>query len=196
LTAEAYPLQWPEGWPRTRNPKRARFETSMAKARDELFEELRRMGAKDIVLSTNLAVRNDGLPRAKQREPEDSSAAVYWRDAQGEARCIACDRWLFVRDNIRALGLTIAALRGLDRWGSSEIVSRAFTGFQRLEARGDDWRTVLGVSRNPTLDEARAAMQRLRAKHHPDRGGDPDTFRRVTHAWHAAQVELVQTGGA
>ena len=191
MTVEAYPLQWPEGWPRTARPKRARFNTPLGRARDELFAEIDRMGGTDIVLSTNLAVRNDGLPRAKQREPDDAGAAVYWRRSDGAHRCIACDRWDRVRDNIRALGLTIAALRGLDRWGSSEIVDRAFTGFQRLEAPGEDWRETLGVSRNPTLAEAEHAYRLRRRDTHPDGpNGDADAFHRVQQAWEQAQREL------
>src|SRR5689334_12462943 len=90
--AEAFPLCWPAGWPRGRRRERARFDTSLAATRDGLFAELARMGARQIILSTNLELRRDGLPYANQREPADPGIAVYfrWKD---KPMTFACDRW-------------------------------------------------------------------------------------------------------
>lgn len=35
--AEAYPLAWPQGWPRTAERNRSRFDGTFAKIRDELW---------------------------------------------------------------------------------------------------------------------------------------------------------------
>lgn len=59
---EAYPLEWPLGWPRTPKPTRAIFQTSLAGARDGLLYELRLMNATDIVINSNMALWRDGLP--------------------------------------------------------------------------------------------------------------------------------------
>lgn len=75
---EAYPLHWPAGWPRTSAPQRSRFDGGFAKIRDELFAEIERLGGRYIVLSTNVALRRDGLPYANQAEPPDSGVAVYF----------------------------------------------------------------------------------------------------------------------
>lgn len=191
MSVEAYPLQWPEGWPRTKRPTRARFNTSFAAARDNLFDEIRLMRGRSVVLSTNITLRRDGLPYANQPQPDDRGAAVYWTTSDGESRCMACDRWDRVQDNIQALRLSIAALRGLDRWGSSEIVARAFTGFQRLEAPSDVWWKVLGVDHDADRPEVEAAYRRRRAETHPDRpGGDAGEFHRVTKAYQQARGEL------
>lgn len=58
-----FPLSWPAGWPRTRNRGVSRFarNRSFAAARTELLEELARLGAKRIVLSTNVELRLVGL---------------------------------------------------------------------------------------------------------------------------------------
>lgn len=42
---EAYPLAWPTGWKRTKYPQRAPFKTTFATARDDVFDELRLLGA-------------------------------------------------------------------------------------------------------------------------------------------------------
>ena len=59
---EAYPLQWPTGKPRKQFPDRSKFgERSIDAATTILREELRRLGASNMVLSTNLRLRNDGI---------------------------------------------------------------------------------------------------------------------------------------
>lgn len=77
---EAYPLYWPEGWKRTRFPDYSRFKTGFGAARKFLFEELGRMGATHIVLSTNIPLRNDGMPRANMAPGGgDHGVAVYFK---------------------------------------------------------------------------------------------------------------------
>lgn len=110
--AEAYPLAWPAGWPRARRKSSAAFNLSFAKGRDELMRELRLMGARYPVLSSNVPLRRDGLPYAAQREPDDPGVAVYFM-WQGKQMTFACDRWDKVKDNVRAIGKTIEALRGV-----------------------------------------------------------------------------------
>ena len=38
---------------------------------------------------------------------------------------------------------------------------------------------TLGVAKNATPDEIKKAYRKLASKHHPDKGGDPDTFNRI-----------------
>lgn len=165
MTAEAYPLHWPPGRPRTKRPARSRFATTMAAARDGLVWQIQQMGAQSVVISTNAAIRRDGLPYAKQIEPDDSGVAVYFA-YNGKSMCFSCDRWDRVRDNIRAIEKTIAAMRGIDRWGTGDMVSAAFSGFEALPPPGavspppsSAWWVVLGVERSATEDEIRAAYK-------------------------------------
>jgi hypothetical protein len=46
--------------------------------------------------------------------------------------CFACDKWDQVHDNIYAVGNTIEALHGIERWGTDDTVEQAFTGFAAL----------------------------------------------------------------
>jgi curved DNA-binding protein len=41
---------------------------------------------------------------------------------------------------------------------------------------------TLGVSETATADEIKSAFKRLAMKHHPDRGGDKDTFQKISQA--------------
>lgn len=107
--AEAHPLHWPAGWPRTKGRSRSRFDVTFAAARDGLMEQLRLMGARYVILSTNVELRRDGLPYSKQSEPVDPGVAIYF-EWHGKQMSFACDRWDRVRDNVRAIGKTICGL--------------------------------------------------------------------------------------
>jgi hypothetical protein len=196
------PLQWPSGWPRAKYRARARFHAGRSNVRsggasfhtalDELTTEVRRIGGRDAVCATNLETRlRDGLPKAGTREfIADPGVALYFK-RKGQDVAIACDRWDRVADNMWAIALTIAALRGLERWGTSHMTEAAFRGFKALpEATG--WSSVdgalvaladlAGLSAWEPLRNAEAAEQAVRTatkRHHPDMGGDVAVFRHV-----------------
>ena len=190
---EAYPLHWPPGRQRSARPERARFDVSFVRARDGLIEEIRLLGARHPVLSTNIPLRRDGLPYAAQKEPEDTGVAVYFQHGD-QSMCFSCDRWDRVRDNIRAVSKTIEAMRGIERWGTGEMVQAAFSGFAALPAPGHAsparWRETLGVGGSASLDEAEAAYRAAIKKAHPDVGGSPEAFHAVQTAISQARCEL------
>ena len=192
MSVDAYPLCWPAGWPRIKRPEHGRFQTSFAKARDGLMEELRLMGAKNIVLSTNIELRRDGLPYANQRQPDDAGVAVYFQH-KGMSMTFACDRWKKVEDNAQAIRKTIEALRGIERWGASDMMERAFSGFAALphsaSANATTWWAVLGVTQGAGFDTVRAAYQQKRKSTHPDHGGTTEQFQAVQQAWRQFQEQ-------
>lgn len=243
MTIPAYPLQWPAGWKRTEAHHRtpARFgkkrtvqssftqsdgtrssytrmgEVSIADAVSRIRGELVRMGIDDdnLVISTNLLLRLDGLPRSSQRDPDDPGVAVYWSDPAmpgNPPRCMAIDRYDRVADNLAAVAATLDAMRAIERHGGAAVLERAFTGFTALPAPEvkDPWWEVLGwrtramllsagvdrgllQSCNPFEAERQLvvdAYRRLRSKHHPDKpGGDAAEFRRVQAAYDQYQQE-------
>ncbi len=185
--ADAFPLQWPATWPRTKYPERSRFRVTPGQARDEMLDQLSMLGATNIVISTNIELRRDGLPTAKamRSTPEDPGVAVYF-DYGGAQRCIPCDRWDTIPDNMRAIGLTVGALRGLDRWGAKHMVDAAFTGFAALPAggtSGEDPYAVLGVHPDASWAEVQAAYRQLAKQNHPDAGGSVEAFLRIKRAF-------------
>jgi len=187
VTVEAYPLHWPEGRPRTKRPTRAKFDTSFAIARDGLIKEIEMLGGKHIVLSTNVRLRRDSLPYATDRAPEDTGVAVYF-ERKGRLMSFPCDKWDRVKDNLQAVRKTINALRGIERWGSEQMMDQAFTGFVALEYQeSDSWWIVLGVSQSSSKAEIKAAYKRKRSESHPDKdGGDKDQFHKVQLAYEEA----------
>ena len=189
---EAYPLAWPTGWDRTPAHKRqrARFSTSLKNARDGLLEEVRLTGGTQPVISTNIPTRRDGLPYASSKNPSDPGVAVYFT-LRREPQVLCCDRWETVADNLQALRLTLAALRGLERWGSSEMMSRVFQGFAALpEASAEQpWWVVLGVTKSWGLDAIEKVYRALAMEWHPDRGGDSEMMVRLNRAIAEARKE-------
>lgn len=124
------------------------------------------------VISANLSLRNDGLPYANQRQPADPGVALYFQ-RRGKAMVFACDRWRKVEHNMRAIVKTIDALRGIERWGSADMVEQAFTGFVELPApKSDWWREALDLPNGPvTAAMIDAAFRALAHAAHPDTGG-------------------------
>jgi len=189
---DPFPLRWPPGWPREQSPRQSTFRvSSFARTRDGVLAEIARLGGEHAVITSDLPTRRDGLPYASSGEPFDPGVAVWWIGKDGREQCIACDRWLRTRDNLHSIELSIAALRGLERWGSSEIVRRAFAGFIALPpAPGEpDWRAVLGPWVT-TLDEARARYRELARQVHPDHGGSTADMQRLVAAYQSAEAEL------
>lgn len=208
MTIKAFPLAWPVGWKRTPVDQQAfgRFgsaradfkayrrvqDITIAEATNRLLQELVRMGVvrDEIVLSTNLQLRLDGLPRSGQAAPRDPGAAVYWRDPYNQQpRSMAIDRYTKVEMNIAALAATIEAMRAIERHGGAVVLERAFTGFAALPApivagMHRDWQVVLELQDLllPTRADIEQAFRRLAAIHHPDRGGDVARMAEINRA--------------
>lgn len=184
---EAFPLAWPVGKPRITRREKSRFNVTFAKARDELFRELDLMGARMPVLSTNVNLRRDGLPYANQPEPSDPGVVVYFTWKKREM-CFSCDRWDKVRDNIQAIRHTIAALRGLDRWGTGDMVEAAFRGFEALPPpKGHEWFEILEVTRDSPIDKIEENYRRLAKVNHPDLGGNAEKMAEINNAYDRAK---------
>ncbi len=206
IPTDCYPLTWPLGVARTKSPVRSAFASrTYSAATREVRAELEKLGARTIVISTNLAgdsVRNG-----------DHGAAVYWTAPTAKAgagrslwepHVITCDRYLRLESNLHAIALSLDALRGLDRWGAVRR-EQAFAGFRALPA-GDagptaarPWRDVLGVPTDgwvataPPIAVIAYARDRHRdmiRQHHPDRGGDAARAAEINAALDQAVAEL------
>ncbi len=197
---EAYPLCWPPGWRRyhaalrtratfrgsaggfTDSGYRAPTAVTIAGGIQRVLRELAAMGMErgDVVISSNLRTRLDGMPMSNQREPEDPGVAVYWRVGK-QTRCMAIDRYDRVADNLAAIAATLEAMRAIERHGGAEILDRAFTGFTALP-QPEQWWQVLGVASKATRAEIDTAYRALAMKHHPDRGGNAGEMARINGA--------------
>lgn len=188
---EAYPLQWPVGRGRTSKYDRQWGNLNKMPAgriRTLLINELRLMDVRDFVISSNVQVRRDGLPYAGQKDPEDPGVVLYFK-RKGVDIAISCDAWMKVDANLRAIGMTVEAIRGMERWGTEEMVDRAFTGFKALPETAivtpyqkRAWHEVLEVLPTASPELIRAAYRQKALKCHPDHGGTPEEFRELQDA--------------
>lgn len=187
---EAYPLQWPIGRARTDKYRRknGNFAMPSGRIRTLLSSELHKMRVNDYVVSSNVAIRRDGLPYAGQKNPEDPGVVLYFT-RNGKDIAISCDRYHSVDANLRAIGLTIEAIRGMERWGTEEMVDRAFTGFAALPEstivtnyKKRAWYEVLEVSQTASPEVVKAAYRQKMMKAHPDHGGSEEEFAEVQAA--------------
>lgn len=210
-----HPLAWPVGWKRTlpHLRLRAKFGKSerqqigdyaYTRKRDltvadgvrRVLIELQRLGVRegDAIISSNVPVRLDGLPRSDARKPDDPGVAVYWQRPGEPPRCMAIDRYDDVADNLAAIAATLEAMRAIERHGGAVILDRAFAGFTALPAPGAarPWREVLGFppSGPVTAEALRDRYRALRSKHHPDRGGDAGEFSAVQRAYEEGTSSL------
>lgn len=195
--AQAYPLQWPLDRPRNQVRFPARFVTntrggygarrrhSVGQGVETILAELRRMDASSAVISSNVQLRGDGLPRSGQPQPTDPGVAVYFKFERQDV-CLACDTWTTVEDNLWAVALTLEAMRGIDRWGAAKLKA-TFTGYAALPApAGALWWEVLGLHDRATLEQVRDAYRALARAHHPDAGGTHEEFVRIQSAYDVA----------
>lgn len=182
----AYPLSWPAGRPRTPAHQRKRstfssngYELTVADARVRLQDELERLGATNVILSSNIELRLDGLPRSGRPAPQDVGVALYFQ-LNGRDTVFACDRWDRAPDNIAAIVKHIEALRGMDRWGVGSI-KQAFAGYQALPSP-EQWWQVLDISLSASPDEIDQAWRSKMRTAHPDHGGTAAAAQRLNAA--------------
>jgi hypothetical protein len=188
---EAYPLSWPEGYPKTKSRVDSRFkrELTIYTAANELERELELLGAKEPILSTNIPLKLSGGPKSGFN-PEDPGAAVYFK-RNGKDVVLACDNYKRVQDNIWAIARTINALRQISRDGVSDFLDRVFTGFTALPQNAGPsnqaWWQTLGVKEDCTKEQAYAAYRQLSKLYHPDKGDKTGRFYLVNEAWQRAE---------
>jgi hypothetical protein len=195
MSAEAFPLQWPDGWPRTSLYKRgsSRFGKNLGLGEiKKLQAELRLLGGRNVVISSNIPLRNDGLPYASQagKRYDDPGVAIYFR-LKDKPLSMARDRYVTPWENIRSLTLTINAIRSIERHGGSTMMERAFSGFAAIAPPDwkKPWREVFGVKPEWRGDIAALYKEKARNRH-PDVGGDDMLMAELNVAYQEAKREL------
>jgi ABC-type transport system substrate-binding protein len=177
----------------------ASFRTRISDAVDAIAYEVGRLRGTDLVISCDGQRGKRGELLANQPDWIDQGVAVYFTVGATQ-RVIPCDRWNRIRDNLQAIAKTLEALRGVDRWGTKQIVDAAFEGFKALPAPpmidpDPDWWEVLGVSPTAPLAVIRGAFKELAKERHPDRGGSDDGFRQLQRAYEAGLASGVTVVG-
>lgn len=195
-------------WPRARKPPvRSQFDTAWSKTLRLLEIEIghlvppRHHGQYVVEIDVTPAdIRRDGYLRANAR-PAHPGVIVSFESKHGPLRYIV-DRFDHWQDNVRAIALGLESLRRVDRYGITTD-GEQYRGWNalppgrpmgaamtvedaaRLLARywpgaddGDLWANAEVVDVDAVQHAYRAAVKVC----HPDHGGDPDEFARVTAA--------------
>lgn len=124
-------------WPhRPTDPRQyGRFETSYPRTLGLLEREVRFLGGEDITMGVGLReadIRLDGQPRANARAFGHPGVEISFNSTEHGRLSYATDQYLDWQDNVRAIALSLEALRAVERWGVSK--GRQYAGFQLLTA--------------------------------------------------------------
>lgn len=212
-----------DGWPtpRTTDRKRSRFESSFSDTLNLLDRELRMLDPRDrcyppSVLQIALReqdFRIDGMPRANTN-PEHPGVILNIEPRNKPALSFPCDTFTHWHDNLRAIALTLEALRKVDRYGVTQT-GQQYRGWQAIESspavdavgaacvllarfawpnENDDYqaRWAHRIATNPEI--RRNSLKQARIKAHPDRhNGDralSDQVEGATEVLRRAGIEV------
>lgn len=213
------PLQrWPGQLRKPGQRRRSPFSAPWTTTQELLEREIRQIGGREIVIQLAVgdsSIRRDGWPYAAAR-PDHPGATVVVPDSHHGRLSWSTDRYTSWQANVRAIALSMEALRAADRHGVMQ--GRQYAGFRELAAGEEEQRAADTVEdaaqllldaagRDPAsigIDPARARAQVIERPDtretvwrdaikgaHPDVGGDAAAFRRLQDA----KTLLDQHGG-
>lgn len=194
---ESYPLHWPIGYKRTSESRRifSRFDQTPEKAQNFLRTELQRLGVSNLIVSSNVNVRRDGYLYTDMASTniDDPGIAIYFK-YRGKDVSMCCDQYKKPWENIYALAKGIEALRGMERWGVSEFLDRAFTGFKALPEdtfAQTSWWQILNIPKDANESQIKEAYRQMAKQYHPD-GIAPNVilFNAVQNAYDSAMQKF------
>lgn len=199
-------------WLRPASARQAtRFSASWKETEQLLVDEVDRLGGRGLVIEVDVReqdLRLDGTLRANAREAATPAVVVAFETAKHGPMLYRCDtftapyRWQGAdwQHNVRAIALTLQALRAVDRYGATDT-GQQYAGFKALPAghampashMTDDeaWaiigsyqpRNIHDLRASFTDGELKSAWRSARAASHPDRhGGDRMLWDQVEQA--------------
>jgi hypothetical protein len=124
-------------WPYkpTKNRPYCRFKTPYPVTLELLRREVEYLGGRDVVMGVGLEekdLRLDGTPRAGARAMSHPGVEISFDSRDHGRQTYATDQFDDWQDNVRAVALSLEALRAVERYGVSK--GRQYTGFALLSA--------------------------------------------------------------
>ena len=200
-------------WQNASSHATSQFTSTWTDTLDLLERELSALRASDLVIEVDVRerdIRNDGLLRADAKA--SSPAVVLAFESKHGPMLYRCDRYRTTpwrnrmalwQHNVRAIALTLQALRAVDRYGATET-GQQYTGFKALPPGGialgpapmtvdeaaafmaehaDPDHQIPGMARTLTHGRMVEATYKTAAKRlHPDAGGDTELFQQLQDA--------------
>lgn len=124
--------------------KSGQFRSKYLDTLNMLESELGKLGAKQITIQAGFTrdkIRNDGWPYGTAK-PEHPACVLQFTDRKGQALAFRAFKYTEYEDNLRAIAMTLEALRAVDRYGVVE--GEQYTGFKQLGAAPE---VVTGMTR-------------------------------------------------
>jgi len=147
-----------------------------------LARELDMLEGRNIVIELDIAAedfRIDGLPRANARA-YSPAVRVTFTSKWGPLRYETAE-YTDWQDNVRAIALSMQALRAVDRYGVSKR-GEQYRGWRAIAMTSSDDTMLTAVHAREFLETWGGDWKRAARETHPDAGGDDATFRKVMRA--------------
>lgn len=187
------PLDWTGQLTSAGSRRQATFKATYPATLGLLFREAEKLGARDLVLQVDISeryIRTDGLPYANAKYGSNPGVIVSFESNHGPLR-YATDAYTEWQDNLRAIALSLEALRAVDRYGLSKR-GEQYTGWKALPAgsgfatadHAEAWMREYGRIRYQLPGTTPlASLHRTMAKRlHPDAGGNRADWDRLDNA--------------
>jgi hypothetical protein len=191
LNAHFKPLQQ---WPGIRTKERvySQFKATWLQTLDLLEYELGKLRASHVVIQiedpeAHKRMRNDGsMTLADKHWPDKAGVVLTFESPKGNIS-MPCDRYRYWRDNLRAIALSLEALRAVDRYGVTRGNEqyRGWTQIGNGNGKMDRASALKFIENLAGAPFGRAATsahfsevcRALKIRYHPDRsGGSHETF--------------------
>lgn len=199
-------------WPGKPTPPHSRrnspFDSTYVQTLDLLERELNYLNAQNIVVQAEVElgqVRNDGWLKSNAVVRGPAVILSFTRARNHEEYSYPCDRFTNWQANLRAIALSLEALRKVDRYGVTSG-GEQYQGFKRLAAPdpASERNAALDVLTQlsswslggaPTPDEIDAAYRMAVKRVHPDvASGSAELFSKLQAAMTILRPKV--TGGA
>lgn len=189
MSVASYPLQWPQGFPRSKARESGSFRSDYDSAYRNVVNSLKAFGR-----DSNKPISNPVLSTNRDmlgNNPGNDPGVAVWFTWDGIQVCIPVDRYSSPAANLQAIHHIIEARRVELRHGTLSLVRASFTGFKALPApAGKHWRDILQVTGNASRDTIEENYRRLATEKHPDKGGSTDAMAELNDARSVALKEV------
>lgn len=173
---------WPHpSTPATDRRSRWTFKADWSDTLAKLADEIGKLDGHDVMFGVGLRpedIRMDGLPRANARPLSHPGVEISFDSRHGRLT-YATDAHEDWKHNVRAIALSLEALRAVNRYGVSKR-GEQYAGWAQLTAGGPD------ATRGQQLVERAGGLKAALMSHHPDHGGAARDFADV-QAYRALQ---------
>ena len=190
--------KWPGDPTAPHKQKDGPFAVAYSKLLDDLERELTAIRAKDIVIQgywQREQIRNDGWPRSGQNPSGPGIILSFLK--KGKPISMPCDTYKQWQQNLRAINLTLTALRAINRYGVTQR-DEQYKGFAKLEAPKNTAAealqfivTLIEWSPDHVKADLEAAYKAAARQAHPDlNGGSHEMFVRLQQHYQTLKKTL------